>query len=117
MPATSQPIQRPRPRFASKKQVLRAGLSTDRPWLTAYGEAEAKAAVFANHTHAQAVKIVAFLSKQYRRSWSKMPDIIVDHRAIIDALTKKKIPFVLTGMYGIASWLGRPRATRDVDIL
>jgi hypothetical protein len=117
MPATSKPIQRLRTRFASKKQVIRAGRPTDRPWLTAYGEAEAKEVIRADYTHAQAVKIVAQLSTQYRRSWSKMPDIIVDHRAIIDTLTKKKIPFVLTGMYGIASWLGRPRATRDVDIL
>src|SRR5207302_266237 len=32
-------------------------------------------------------------------------------------LTRKKIPFVLTGAHGIGGWTGRPRSTQDVDIL
>ena len=42
---------------------------------------------------------------------------MVDLNTIIDVLTGKKIPFVLTGAYGIAGWTGRPRSTKDVDIL
>ena len=41
----------------------------------------------------------------------------VDLDQILHTLQKKKIPFVLTGAHGIAGWTGRPRATRDVDIL
>lgn len=41
----------------------------------------------------------------------------VDFHQIIDTLTKKKIPFVLTGQHAIGIWTGRPRATHDVDIL
>ena len=44
-----------------------------------------------------------------------MPEINLDK--IIAALQAKKIPFVLTGAYGIATWTGRPRSTHDVDIL
>jgi hypothetical protein len=36
---------------------------------------------------------------------------------ILEALTAKKVPFVLTGAHGISSWTGLPRATHDVDIL
>lgn len=42
---------------------------------------------------------------------------MVEHRRIVEALNKKKVPFVLVGAYGIASWTGRPRSTHDVDIL
>lgn len=80
-------------------------------------EYEAHEPVCGNYTHADAVAICARLSNLYRRSWPLMSSIAVDHHAIIDALTERKIPFVLTGMYGIVSWIGRPRATHDVDIL
>ena len=42
---------------------------------------------------------------------------MVDHREIIRHLQSKRIPFVLTGMHGMSSWIGRIRATNDVDIL
>jgi hypothetical protein len=32
-------------------------------------------------------------------------------------LSRKKIPFVLTGAHGIGGWTGRPRSTQDIDIL
>jgi hypothetical protein len=70
-----------------------------------------------NYTHERAVEIVARLSNEWRRSWAPMPQIAVDYRKIIKKLREKKIAFVLTGMYGISSWLGRPRATQDVDLL
>lgn len=46
-----------------------------------------------------------------------MPDPFIDFDKIITTLLKKKIPFVLTGAHGIATWTGRPRATHDIDIL
>ena len=61
-----------------------------------------------------AVRECAYLSAEYRRRWN-MPEISLDK--IIAALRAKKIPFVLTGAYGIATWTGRPRSTHDVDIL
>jgi hypothetical protein len=42
---------------------------------------------------------------------------MVDLNTILKTLLAKKIPFVLTGAHGIAAWTGRPRATKDVDIL
>src|SRR5262249_28868513 len=59
----------------------------------------------------------AFLSMQYRRMWRAMAKTHVSLNAILDTLTAKRIAFVLTGMYGISSWTGKPRATHDVDIL
>jgi hypothetical protein len=41
----------------------------------------------------------------------------IEMRTIVKALQAKKIPFVLTGAHGIATWTGRPRSTHDVDIL
>ena len=41
----------------------------------------------------------------------------VDLNEILKKLTQKRIPFVLTGAHGIASWTGVPRNTQDVDIL
>ncbi len=87
------------------------------PGILVYGEIEAEEAVTQNYTHERAVEIVARLSSEWRRSWAHMPKYAVSYRAIVKKLREKKIPFVLTGMYGIASWLGRPRATHDVDIL
>ena len=41
----------------------------------------------------------------------------VDLNLILKTLTQKKIPFVLTGAHGISGWTGKPRNTRDVDLL
>jgi len=41
----------------------------------------------------------------------------VELRQILESLTNKKIPFVLTGQYGNSNWTGRPRATHDIDLL
>ncbi len=66
----------------------------------------------------QAVQTVFYLQQQYRRQWSdRMAASPVDLYEIIRTLTEKRIPFVLTGAHGIASWTGRPRNTLDIDIL
>jgi hypothetical protein len=67
-----------------------------------------------NLSPAAAVSECAHLSAEYRRRFA-MPEI--DWKKIAAALQAKKIPFVLTGAYGIATWTGRPRSTHDVDIL
>jgi hypothetical protein len=41
----------------------------------------------------------------------------VDLNTVLKTLTGKKIPFVLTGAHAIGGWTGRPRSTKDVDIL
>jgi len=48
---------------------------------------------------------------------STMANVIIDLDRVLEALTAKKIPFVLTGAHGISGWTGRPRATHDIDIL
>lgn len=80
----------------------------------AHAEWEKMKAHCRNLTPAAAVRECAHLSAEYRRRFA-MPEI--DWKKIAAALQAKKIPFVLTGAYGIAVWTGRPRSTHDVDIL
>jgi hypothetical protein len=42
---------------------------------------------------------------------------LVELNRVLRTLTQKRVPFVLTGAHGIASWTGRPRNTQDIDIL
>src|SRR5438309_548417 len=67
-----------------------------------------------NLTPAAAVAECAGLSAEYRQRFGMPP---IDWKKVVAALQAKKIPFVLTGAYGIATWTGRPRSTHDVDIL
>jgi hypothetical protein len=64
-----------------------------------------------------AVNECAWLSDQYHRRHRRMAPVQPEFRRIVATLRQKKIPFVLTGAYGISTWTGRPRATQDVDIL
>jgi hypothetical protein len=80
-------------------------------------EWEAMKARGRNLSHADAVSECLYLSNQYRRYWRRMAKVEIDFNDILDLLQAKKIPFVLTGAYGISSWTGRPRSTHDVDIL
>jgi hypothetical protein len=64
-----------------------------------------------------AVNECAWLSEQYRRGHRGMAPVHPEFRQIVGALQARKIPFVLTGAYGISTWTGRPRSTHDVDIL
>lgn len=77
---------------------------------------EAMKAVRRNLAPAAAVRECADLSASYRRRF-RVTDFVLDFDKIVDALLKKKIPFVVTGVHGISTWTGRPRATHDVDIL
>jgi hypothetical protein len=86
-------------------------------WLPGIPEWEAMKASRRNLSHAEAVRECAHLSTQYRKMWSQMAEVIIDLDRILEGLTAKKVPFVLSGAHGISSWTGRPRATHDVDIL
>ena len=69
-------------------------------------------------SHDEAVQEIAFLQRQYRLQWSnRVPPSPVDLNVVLRTLIQKRIPFVLTGAHGIGGWTGRPRNTRDVDIL
>jgi len=68
-------------------------------------------------SHRDAVRESAFLSVQWHEMWGRRTTIPVDLRKILQTLNDKKIPFVLTGAQAIGGWTGRPRATKDVDIL
>jgi hypothetical protein len=65
----------------------------------------------------ECVRRSVYLSALFREMHRPMPPNPVDFGEIIDTLTAKKIPFVLTGAHAIGTWTGRPRATHDVDIL
>src|SRR5690349_7557151 len=94
------------------------GAKSPRPaWLLGDPEWESMKARCRNISHQEGVRESAFLSNRYRGMFSAMAAFKVDLDAILDALSRKKVPFVLTGAYGIAGWTGRPRATHDVDIL
>ena len=58
----------------------------------------------------------AWLSDQYRRTHRRTAPVQPDFRQIVSSLRGKKVPFVLTGAYGISPWTGRPQATQDVDL-
>ncbi len=92
-----------------KGQVLRPGDGLD-----GRAEWEAMKGRCRNLSPAAAVRECGHLSEEYRRRFG-MPEI--SWQKIVAALQAKKIPFVLTGAYGIATWTGRPRSTHDVDIL
>jgi hypothetical protein len=68
-------------------------------------------------THAAAVAESGELTERYRSMWHRRAAGMVDVYEIIRTLRAKKVPFVLTGAYGISGWTGRPRSTHDVDIL
>ena len=103
--------------IAKPRPVDRSSMYKANPKLLIDGMNEADEPLTFNYTHERAVEIVARLSAEWRRSWAPMPKVAVDYRKIVKKLREKKIAFVLTGMYGISSWLGRPRATFDVDLL
>lgn len=86
------------------------GLQGDPEW-------EAVAAYRQPRTHAAAVAACAALSEQCLGMWHRRAAGMVDFKEIVRTLWAKKVPFVLTGAYGISGWTGRVRATHDVDIL
>jgi hypothetical protein len=78
---------------------------------------EAMKATRRSISHAEAVRESADLTAQWQQMWGTSPTIPVNVYEIIRALNAKKIPFVLTGAQAIGGWTGRPRSTKDVDIL
>jgi hypothetical protein len=68
-------------------------------------------------SHRDAVRESAYLSVLWHNMWGRKTTIPVDVRKLLQTLNEKKIPFVLTGAQAIGGWTGRPRATKDVDIL
>jgi hypothetical protein len=81
-------------------------------------EWQAMKAARRNIGHNDAVQESFLLQKRVRALWSsRMQASPVDLNEVLRTLIQKKIPFVLTGAYGIAGWTGRPRATQDIDIL
>jgi len=71
----------------------------------------------ADISHARAVAESEELRRQFLEIWRPMTSPAVDLRAVIRALQAKKVPFVLVGAHSIGRYTGRPRATKDVDIL
>src|SRR5438445_5332542 len=95
------------------KQVKRRARvsSTDPEW-------ERMKAARRNIDHDAAVQESDFLHKQFYALWGdRVPGSPVDLNLILRTLIAKKIPFVLTGAHAIGGWTGRPRSTKDVDIL
>lgn len=68
-------------------------------------------------SHRDAVRESDFLSAQWRSMWGRRDALAVDLRKLLQTLIEKRIPFVLAGAQAIGGWTGRPRATKDVDIL
>ena len=103
----------PRNGIATKVKPIQARLRLGGR-LESRDEWEAMKAHCRNLKPEDAVCECAYLSEEYRRRFG-MPEI--DWKKIVATLQAKKIPFVLTGAHGIATWTGRPRSTHDVDIL
>lgn len=66
----------------------------------------------------EAVRETDALQKQYYLLWGhRVATSPVELNVVLRTLIQKKVPFVLTGAHGIAAWTGRPRATKDIDLL
>nr|HLW65592.1 hypothetical protein [Gemmataceae bacterium] len=93
------------------KQRVRKVILSDPEW-------ERMKSARRNLKHDDAVQESAFLQKQFYQLWGHVvPKSPVDLNEVLRTLIRKRIPFVLTGAHGIGGWTGRPRATKDVDIL
>jgi hypothetical protein len=68
--------------------------------------------------HDEAVQESDFLQRQFYALWGhRVAKSPVDLNLVLRTLIDKRIRFVLTGAHGIGGWTGRPRSTKDVDIL
>jgi hypothetical protein len=86
-------------------------ISSDPAW-------EAMKATCRSLDHDEAVQESAFLTRQFYALWGhRFPVSPVDLNLVLRDLRQKKIPFVLIGAHGFGAWTGRPRSTKDVDIL
>lgn len=80
-------------------------------------EWEAMKATRRSISHHAAVAESARITKLQWGLMGKMDAAAVELGPILKTLTRKRIPFVLTGTHGIGGWTGRPRATHDIDLL
>ena len=87
------------------------------PWQPTDPAWEAMKASTRNLSHDAAVLECARLSTLYRRMCCSTSKVLIDFDQVLQTVRTRRIPFVLTGAHGISGWTGRPRATRDVDIL
>src|ERR1700683_4688631 len=78
---------------------------------------EARKAARRSIPHHEAVQESADITRTQWELMNKPESAKIDIHAIIRTLPAKKIRFVLTGAHAIGGWTGRPRATKDVDIL
>jgi hypothetical protein len=85
-------------------------IPTDPAW-------EAMKAARRTISHRDAVRESDYLSVQWHNMWGRRTTIPIDLQRILQTLNEKRIAFVLTGAQAIGGWTGRPRATKDVDIL
>jgi len=88
---------------------------TTAPWLAGDPEWEAVKSTTRILSVSEAVDECEYLSDFHRDPANRPTKISLDR--ILQVLQKKRIPFVLTGAHGFSVWTGRPRATRDVDLL
>jgi hypothetical protein len=86
-------------------------------WVPGDPEWEAVSAQRSSMSHAAAALVCEQLTERYRDLWHRRALGMVALKDILRTLRTKKVPFVLTGYYGISGWTGQPRATHDVDIL
>jgi hypothetical protein len=99
-------------RMKTKHRKLRAKVAPSDP------EWEKAKAACRNLDHDDAVQESAFLQRQFYALWGhRVVKSPVDLNLVLRTLTEKRIRFVLTGAHGIGGWTGRPRSTKDVDIL
>jgi hypothetical protein len=84
----------------------------------AMAEVEALESARANLSHAEAIRRSVFISRQCARmGQGELMAMPVDFYEVVRALNAKKVPYVITGAHAIHGYTGRPRATRDVDVL
>lgn len=70
-----------------------------------------------NVGHSRAMQESSAITKSQWQLMGKKTPANIDVNDIISALSERKVPFVLTGAHAIGGWTGRPRATKDIDIL
>jgi hypothetical protein len=79
---------------------------------------EAMKAARSNLGHDDAVQVSVALQKQFYMLWGHVfTPSPVDLYLVLRTLARKRISYVLTGAHGIGAWMGRPRNTKDVDLL
>jgi hypothetical protein len=85
--------------------------------MSAERRTRSRALADATAKRARAVRLSAEITRTQWRLMKKPEPARIEVRKILQTLTRKRIPFVLTGAHALGGWTGDPRATHDVDIL